>query len=334
MKKIQMYAAAVGVAAGALTLSACGDSTPPPPPSPTVPATVNVPEVVGLTLSEATVLLTASGLVLGEIAVAAEGTTPGVVIGQSLGSGAAVPPGSVVDLVVTAEMSTVPVLLSKTQLEAEKAIVAAGYVVGSVRQVASSAPEGQVVAQSPHAGEKLPKGSSVDLRVANGTEGLIDVVGLSQRGAEAALAEQNLKVRVEERAARDPRGTVIEQTPKAGATVKVGSTVTLFVSSGPEPAPTPVALKCDGAQITAAVQAELKKEDKVLDKVNRVKCDPVPSKGEPGWAAAEVITGTDPAFLEETLIFQAKNNKWVYQPQSKACALGSSIPDSIRNFAC
>jgi len=353
VKKVHMYAAAVGVAAGALTMSACTSSTPAPAPSPSVATNVVVPDVVGVALDLASKQITEAGLVLGNVSLSAEGKVPGAVIGQSVSSGLGVPPGTIIDVVVTADVSTVPVLLSLTTVEAERAIVAAGFIVGTVKSVNSSSPAGEVVAQSPAAGEKISQGSVVDLRVANGTEGLVDVVGLTQKSAEAALAAENLKVKVKERFSSDAKGTVVSQSPTAGTKVKVGSTVVLVVSRGPEPAPTPtptptstptstpattpattpVKLKCDDMQITAAVEEALNKEGVALTQVNQVRCVDTP-KGDPAWAAAAVITGTEPDCDSQNLIFQVKDGKWVYERQDKVCGLESAIPNQIRNFGC
>jgi beta-lactam-binding protein with PASTA domain len=59
------------------------------------------------------------------------------------------------------------------------------------------------------------------------------LVGLRQQAAQFQLREEKLAVTVVKRPAAKPRGIVVGQKPKAGASVPQGTPVTLVVSSGP-----------------------------------------------------------------------------------------------------
>jgi beta-lactam-binding protein with PASTA domain len=59
------------------------------------------------------------------------------------------------------------------------------------------------------------------------------VVGLRQQAAQLQLRQEKLAVTVVKRAAAKPRGIVVGQKPKAGASVPQGTPVTIVVSSGP-----------------------------------------------------------------------------------------------------
>ncbi|MGH8914458.1 MAG: PASTA domain-containing protein, partial [Acidimicrobiia bacterium] len=61
------------------------------------------------------------------------------------------------------------------------------------------------------------------------------VVGLTVKEAKARLAEAKLNASVLEIASLEPEGTVINQSVEAGATVKQGSFVTIWVSTGETP---------------------------------------------------------------------------------------------------
>ncbi|MCW2976790.1 MAG: hypothetical protein JWM06_2071 [Actinomycetia bacterium] len=59
-----------------------------------------------------------------------------------------------------------------------------------------------------------------------------DVVGLRQQAAQFQLRQQKLATTVVKRAAAKPSGIVVEQKPKAGASVPKGAPVTIVVSNG------------------------------------------------------------------------------------------------------
>jgi serine/threonine-protein kinase len=62
-----------------------------------------------------------------------------------------------------------------------------------------------------------------------------DVVGLDVDSAESELREARLNASVEEVPSLEAEGTVVNQSPGGGATVRQGSFVTLYVSSGEIP---------------------------------------------------------------------------------------------------
>jgi serine/threonine-protein kinase len=61
-----------------------------------------------------------------------------------------------------------------------------------------------------------------------------DVVGLTEQKARAELTSQGFKVKVKHEATTQPEGTVVDQSPQDGVLARVGSTVTISVSSGGE----------------------------------------------------------------------------------------------------
>jgi beta-lactam-binding protein with PASTA domain len=69
-----------------------------------------------------------------------------------------------------------------------------------------------------------------------------DVVGLTQAAAESAITGADLQVGSisQQSSGTVPAGSVISQTPAAGATVIAGSVVNLVVSTGPAPPPVSV----------------------------------------------------------------------------------------------
>lgn len=82
--------------------------------------------------------------------------------------------GSKIDIVISKgskpiDQVEVPDLSNASDLdEAKKIIENAGLTVGSTTQEANDADEGKIVDQSPKAGEKVDKGSKVDIVVSSG----------------------------------------------------------------------------------------------------------------------------------------------------------------------
>jgi serine/threonine-protein kinase len=66
-----------------------------------------------------------------------------------------------------------------------------------------------------------------------------NLVGLNRTEAGSRAAQQGLTVRIQERVADDPPGTVLSQSPAAGTYVRDGSRITLLASSGPPPVAVP-----------------------------------------------------------------------------------------------
>ena len=140
----------------------------------------------------------------------------------------------------------VPDVTGMTTAKAGTTLTDAGFKTGKITQVQSTAgPEGTVVSQSPAAGDKAAKGSSVDLEVAGkptptATPAAVpDVVGSSQAAAEAQLTQVGFTVIIAQTPSDSvPSGSVISQAPQAGVIASPGSKVSIVVSTGP-PTPTP-----------------------------------------------------------------------------------------------
>ena len=99
----------------------------------------------------------------------------------------------------------------------------------------SDVPEGYVAAQSPREQEEVRRGETVLMVISRGS-GSVSVqrlVGMTQEDAQDALTAQGLAVgEVEVVTSTLMRGTVIAQSPEAGASVQPGEAVSLTVSGG------------------------------------------------------------------------------------------------------
>ena len=162
MSRLPLGALLIVIIALALGQTGC------PPPS------ITVPDVVGMTLSEAGTTLTDANLVPGTVTEVFSATVPdGEVISQDPAAGADASSGDTVNMVVSkgpqTEPGTVPNVVGMAQAAAETALTSVGYAVGNVTQdFDDTVPAGQVISQDPAAGTSLVTGSAVDLVVSKG----------------------------------------------------------------------------------------------------------------------------------------------------------------------
>lgn len=95
---------------------------------------------------------------------------------------------------------------------------------------------GEVLHQTPAAGMTVKKGKTVSLTVNGEAEQVVveDVKGYKQQDAYDALKALNLSPKIQAVADDDTAvGYVVKTDPAAGSTVSTGTTVTIYVSSGP-----------------------------------------------------------------------------------------------------
>jgi beta-lactam-binding protein with PASTA domain len=134
------------------------------------PPGVAMPDVVGLAAGDAVRALRTRKLATTIQQVSAQ-ASPGTVVAQSPKQGKRAKPGTKVVLqVAKGEVAVaVPGVTGQSQRQASAALGAAG-LTARLAGVPSAQPAGTVVAQSPAAGSKLPKGSVVRLNVARGSQ--------------------------------------------------------------------------------------------------------------------------------------------------------------------
>ncbi|MBQ4431675.1 MAG: PASTA domain-containing protein [Synergistaceae bacterium] len=131
--------------------------------------------------------------------------------------------------------SQVPALKDRSTVDAVAEAENAGFVV-QLEPVASTLPEGRVLAQSPAPGTELRKGQVIVLQVSRGGElhAIPDVKGMTLAKAQEEIKAQGFSmgdvVRV-----REPKitaGTVIAQSPSAPAQISAGRKIDLLVQDG------------------------------------------------------------------------------------------------------
>jgi serine/threonine-protein kinase len=199
---------------------------------------VTVPAVVDLPRDQATKDLTNAGFKVAVEQDVDPDKDENTVLSQDPSSGTKADKGSTVRIVVNSSQPKVevPSLVGKQRADAEALLREAG-LVADVTPKASDQPEGQVIAQDPEAGQELPRSSVVKLTVSSGPESetVPDVSLLLPDAAAERLQRSGFGSEFQEEPSDDvPRGKVTRTDPPADSQAPRGSTVTIYVSSGPE----------------------------------------------------------------------------------------------------
>jgi beta-lactam-binding protein with PASTA domain len=156
--------------------------------------------------------------------------------------------------------ATVPNVVGMTQPDAQAAVIAAGFKLGTVgtTQTASADEVGKVVAEDPAPGTQAPEGSPINVIVSGG-QTLVPVPavsGMTQAAAEAALTAAGLTSKVTLSASTAiPKGSVITQAPAAGQQVARGTSIGLVVSQGAGNLAVPAVIGMTQADAQAALKA-------------------------------------------------------------------------------
>ena len=152
---------------------------------------------------------------------AAEGST--IVISVSLGA--------------EVQMTTVPPLTGKTRAEAEAALKNANLAVGNItEEFSSEVTKGTVMSQSNASGTEVEEGTTISFVVSKGPEDVVipDLTGNPVDRVKTKLADLGLNVELIEEYSDTAAGRAYASTPGFGSTVKVGSTVQVYISKGPK----------------------------------------------------------------------------------------------------
>ncbi|HEX2355243.1 MAG TPA: Stk1 family PASTA domain-containing Ser/Thr kinase [Micromonosporaceae bacterium] len=203
---------------------------------------IAVPDVVGKTRQVAESELTGLGLKpkLGDSLKNRECKVNNVE-SQNPVANTRVEPSTEVTLTICAGPNTqlVPDLRGVTKAQADSQLKGLGFKP-KFEEVDSGEPKDTVVG-IPDSGKTLPEGSEVVVRISKANQVKVpSLVGKTRSAAEALLDQAGLDVRVVDGdvVPADQAGTVSQQNPPAGRTVKRGSTVTIWVDIADQTPPT------------------------------------------------------------------------------------------------
>ena len=159
----------------------------------------------------------------------------GLVISSTPQQGNNVPANTLVTLYVSTGTApvAVPNVVGQMETAAESALQTAGFKPLVKNDPTSSAPIGQVTAQSPSGGTAAP-GSTVTITVSGGVVTVPSVINESQQTATQVLTQAGFQVNVQQGSggSQFSNGTVFNQVPAGNGTAAKGSTVTIYVQTG------------------------------------------------------------------------------------------------------
>lgn len=214
---------------------------------PSGPEEVPVPDVVGEDRIDAREQLNADGFdVKDSLLECSDRYEADQVISQEPGAGDyAVAESTTVELTLSSGSCDFPMpdVSDMTEQSAVGALVEAGIPRRNIATLPepcdSDEPKGNVVEQTPQAGEQVGRDDQVQLCLSDGPEAVPDVVGQQVKIAKQRLTAAGFEfVVVPDNDSTAPKGEVTRQDPGSGETKPEGFQVTLFVSTYEEPVDT------------------------------------------------------------------------------------------------
>jgi beta-lactam-binding protein with PASTA domain len=196
-----------------------------------------IPNVVGQARVDANAAIIAASFTVGTVTVAHSDTVAaGSVISQNPAAGAARTSGTAVNTVISLGLPLIPNVAGQTRADANMAITAASFTVGTVTtHYSDTVAAGLVISQNPAGGAARTSGTDVNMVVSLGLPLIPNVVGQTRADANAAITAASFTIgtvttHYSEAVAA---GSVISQNPVAGTAVTSGTAVAMVVSLGP-----------------------------------------------------------------------------------------------------
>ena len=202
-----------------------------------------VPNVVGMSVADASEALTQAGLTAKATYAESTEYEKDFIISQDIEAGTNVSPGTVLNLVVSSGKVVgvaVPDVVGKTEAEAKVQLENEGFKVQKQIQDSAAVEKGVVISQNPLGATNAPSGSTITIMVSSGEADaseqveVPDIVGKDEATAKSMLEAVGLvcsKV-TEENNDAVAQGLVLSQTYAAGSMVDPGTTVDFTVSLG------------------------------------------------------------------------------------------------------
>lgn len=221
-------------------------------------ADVTMPDVVGKDPSVAEALITAAGFTgtNAQVVLTTDSTAAvGKVADQVPAAGATFTDSNTnTTIYISQGIITMPDVVGQSQDAAKAILQSKGFTsITVVQQASDTVATGDVISQSPAAGtNNVDASTAVIITVSTGptTVAVPDVSGKPQAVAQSTIEAAGLVADIQSVASTTVApGSVAQQIPAAGATVAVGSTVTLYISTGVT-VPNVVGMTQDAAKAT------------------------------------------------------------------------------------
>ena len=203
-------------------------------------AKVDVPDVVGQTVTDATNTLSSAGFKVKVNNQPNDSVPANQVYEQTPKGGGSAEKGSTVEIKVSSGIgdATVPDVVGRTQAAAESLLKSNDFTPEAKEQSSDTVPKGTVISQTPAANSKAAKKSVVTFYVSSGPGDVTvpNVVGINAAQASNQLGQAGFNVVTQQQASSTvPAGNVISTNPVANSKAAKGSSVTMVVSTGPAP---------------------------------------------------------------------------------------------------
>ena len=205
---------------------------------------IEVPNVADKTKDDAKYQLEQQGFKVDFVEAHSDSVKKGRVVKTTPEIGSDAEEGSTIMLTISkgpdVKMTSVPALTGKTRIEAEAALQNANLEIGTIKEEFSDTVTKDVVISQSHAsGTEVEEGVTIDLVISKGPEDVVlpDLTGNPKDRVVDKLTALGLNVEVFEEYNEMTEGRAYASTPGFGSTVKVGSTVQVYMSKGPKPAP-------------------------------------------------------------------------------------------------
>jgi beta-lactam-binding protein with PASTA domain len=260
-----------------------------------------VPNVVGMTQTDARATIEAAGVPLDRVDTREADGPVDVVLEQQPAPGTPVGPDTRMRLIVSiARRGEVPALIGSTLESAKRTLAAAGLGLEVADKEQSDEREGSILRQDPAAGTLVDRGSVVRVTIAVPRRRRVSVpsvIGLPEIQARNVLAAVGLVIDVAgSRPTPDARpGTVVTQKPAEGTDVEAGSVVRVVLASADDTIEVPdvrhlpfeaAAARLRGASLgiqKTDSTASVEPEGTVLNQ------DPIPGSRVPAGSVVSVV---------------------------------------------
>jgi eukaryotic-like serine/threonine-protein kinase len=225
----------------------------------TAAETRDVPRVVGRQLVQARAVLERAGFQVEESRVRSDADFDQV-LDQDPNAGEQAEEGSTVVLEVSNGPGTVlvPTVRNLPQGQAIDELEDRGLRANVDRLSSEEVRAGLALRTVPGAGTEVERGERIQLFISSGPElvAVPAVIGLSSDSAEAQISDAGLVPAVQEAESEEPEGEVISQDPSAGTELRLGSTVTITVSTGIEQVVVPDVVGIGAGDAAGQLRAE------------------------------------------------------------------------------
>ena len=205
----------------------------------TTPKTVQVPNLIGLSASEAEQQLSAAGLKGSSKSDYSDSFQQGQVFKQEPTANSQTTAGSTVTYTISSGKEsknvTVPSVIGTKESSAKSTLEGLGLNVKTEEGTSETVGKGEVCQQSIEAGTSVSSGSTITITVSSGNSAstkssVPDVTGMKNGEATAAL--KNAGFEVKKQYAAGTEDEVLSQTPSGGSKAESGTTVTITLGTG------------------------------------------------------------------------------------------------------